>query len=165
MRKLIAVYPGSFDPVTNGHVDIIKRGCRLFDKVIAAVVENPNKQTALFTPEERLDMLRNCLSDISNVEFDSFAGLLVTYAEQVGAAVVVRGIRAITDFEYEMQLALMNRRLSRKFETVFMMPKEEHIYISSGLVKEIARLGGSISGLVPQYVERRLIAKFAQEKR
>jgi pantetheine-phosphate adenylyltransferase len=164
MRKVTAVYPGSFDPVTNGHVDIIKRGCRLFDKVIAAVVENPNKQ-ALFTPEERLDMLRNSFSDVPNFEFDSFSGLLMSYAERVGAAVVVRGIRAITDFEYEMQLALMNRRLSRKFETVFMMPKEEYIYISSGLVKEIASFGGSVSGLVPQYVEQRLIARFTQEGR
>ncbi|HUX08612.1 MAG TPA: pantetheine-phosphate adenylyltransferase [Acidobacteriota bacterium] len=159
MGKIVAAYPGSFDPVTNGHVDIIKRGCRLFDTVIAAVVENPNKE-ALFTPEERLDMLRNSFNDFPNVEFDSFSGLLVKYAEKVGAAVVVRGIRAITDFEYEMQLALMNRRLNRKFETVFMMPKEEHIYISSGLVKEIARLGGSVSGLVPPYVEERLKQRY-----
>lgn len=159
MGKIVAAYPGSFDPVTNGHVDIIKRGCRLFDTVIAAVVENPNKE-AFFTPEERLDMLRNSFNNIPNVKFDSFSGLLVKYAEKVGAAVVVRGIRAITDFEYEMQLALMNRRLNRRFETVFMMPKEEHIYISSGLVKEIARLGGSVSGLVPPYVEERLKQRY-----
>jgi len=159
MREIVAVYPGSFDPVTNGHVDIIRRSCRLFDKVIVAVVENPSK-APLFTPEDRLDMLNNSLDSIPNVEFDSFDGLLANYVEQVGASAVVRGIRAITDFEYEMQLALMNRRLSKRFDTVFMMPKEEHIYISSRLVKEIAKLRGSVGGLVPQYVERKLAMTF-----
>lgn len=158
MNEIVAVYPGSFDPVTYGHVDIIKRGCRLFKKVIAAVVINPEKD-AFFAPEERLDMLRNSLDSFPNVDFDCFDGLLVDYTKMVGATVVVRGIRAITDFEYEMQMALMNRRLSESFETVFMMPKEEHIYISSRLVKEIAMLGGSVSGLVPPYVEKRLMEK------
>lgn len=160
MREKIAVYPGSFDPVTNGHVDIIRRGSRLFDKVIAAVVENPSKKP-LFKPEERLEMLTKSLNSSANVVFDSFDGLLADYVERVGASAVVRGIRAITDFEYEMQLALMNRRLNPHFDTVFMMPKEEHIYISSRLVKEIAKLGGSVTGLVPPYVERQLQRVFA----
>ena len=160
VREKIAVCPGSFDPVTSGHVDIIRRGSRIFDKVIAAVVENPSKKP-LFRPEERLEMLKNSLNSSANVEFDCFDGLLANYVEKVGASVVVRGIRAITDFEYEMQLALMNRRLNPHFDTVFMMPKEEHIYISSRLVKEIAKLGGSVTGLVPPYVEQQLKRAFS----
>lgn len=163
MREVLAVYPGSFDPITNGHVDIILRGCKLFDKVIVAVVVNPNKES-LFSLDERLDMLRNCFDSLSNVAFDSFSGLLADYAKRVEASVIVRGIRAITDFEYEMQMALMNRRLSNDFETVFMMPKEEYIYISSGLVKEIALLGGSVTGLVPNYVEDCLKRRCEQAK-
>ena len=163
MRKTVAVYPGSFDPVTNGHVDIIRRGSRLFDKVIVAVVENPEK-APLFSPGERLEMLRRCFDSEPNISFDSFSGLLVDYAARVGAKAVVRGIRAITDFEYEMQMALMNRRLSDSFDTVFMMPKEEHIYISSRLVKEIASLEGSVAGLVPSHVEEQLAIKFGHRQ-
>jgi pantetheine-phosphate adenylyltransferase len=162
-RKITAIYPGSFDPVTFGHIDIIRRGSRLFDKIIVAVVVNPGKQT-LFTREERLDMLRNSLDSLPNVEFESFDGLLAEYTESIGASVVVRGIRAITDFEYEMQMALMNRRLSNKFDTVFMMPKEEYVYISSRLVKEIAQLGGTVRGLVPPYVEKQLRLKFGLDE-
>lgn len=159
MPKTVAVYPGSFDPITLGHVDIIKRGCRMFDLVIAAVVDNPSKKS-LFTVKERLDMLRHSFDGYSNLKFDSFNGLLVEYAENKNANVVVRGIRAITDFEYEMQMALMNKRLSDHFETVFLMPKEEYIYVSSRLVKEIAELNGDVSKLVSPYVQDKLNAKF-----
>ena len=163
MRKIFSVYPGSFDPITCGHEDIILRGCRLFDKVTVAIAENPNKK-ALFSLEERLEMLRNSFDSLPNLEFGYFTGLLADYAEKVEARVVVRGMRAITDLEYEMQMALMNRRLSTRLETVFMMPKEEHIYVSSKLVKEIAKLGGSVSGLVSPYVEQRLREKFGLDK-
>lgn len=159
MPKTVAVYPGSFDPVTLGHVDIIKRGCNMFDLVIAAVVDNPSKKS-LFTVEERLDMLQHSLNDVSNLKLDSFNGLLVEYAERAKANIVVRGIRAITDFEYEMQMALMNKRLSNRFETLFLMPKEEYIYVSSGLVKEIAKLNGDVSKLVSPYVQEKLRDKY-----
>lgn len=160
MHKKIAVYPGSFDPLTNGHIDIIRRACRLFDKVVTAIVLNPNKQNSLFSVDERLDMLANAIDGKTNLEFDSFEGLLVDYADQINADVIIRGIRAFSDFEYEMQMALMNKRLSDELETVFLMPREEHTYVSSRLVKEIASLGGSVNGLVHPYVEQQLIKKF-----
>lgn len=159
MAETVAVYPGSFDPITHGHMDIILRGCKLFDKVTVALVNNPSKNY-LFTVEERLDMLRNCFNNIENLEFDFFDGLLVEYVEKKEANIVVRGIRAITDFEFELQMALMNKRLSSKFETVFLMPKEEHLYVSSRLVKEIARLKGNVSNMVHPYVVDRLQEKF-----
>lgn len=159
MAKTIAVYPGSFDPITYGHMDIIKRGVKLFDEVIVALVVNPNKQY-LFNTEERLKMLENSFKGTPNLEFDHFDGLLVEYVENKGANIVVRGIRAITDFEFEMQMALMNKRLSDKFETVFLMPKEEHVYVSSRLVKEIARLQGDVSGMVHPYVNECLQKRF-----
>jgi len=158
--KLQAVYPGTFDPVTNGHVDLIRRSAALFDRVIVAILENTDK-TPLFTIEERVEMLEGALKGLKNVAVTTFAGLLVGFAEQVGAAVIVRGIRAVSDYEYELQMALMNRRLSSRVETVFMMPAEAYSYLSSRLVKEISLLGGSVRGLVPPLVERRLRKKYS----
>jgi pantetheine-phosphate adenylyltransferase len=151
----VALYPGSFDPLTLGHVDIIKRGSSLFDTIIVAVLENIEK-TPMFTVEERLEMIGETFAKLDNVEADSFSGLLVDYAAEKNATAIVRGIRAISDFEYEFQMALMNRRLAPSIETVFMMPAEEYSYVSSRLVKEVATLGGNITGLVPKVVENRL---------
>jgi pantetheine-phosphate adenylyltransferase len=157
--KTRAVYPGSFDPVTNGHIDLIQRSAALFEQVIVAILKNTDK-TPLFTVEERIEMLKEAIHDLPNVSVTSFAGLLVDYVQRVDASVIIRGIRAISDYEYELQMALMNRRLSNKVETVFMLPAESYSYLSSKLVKEIAHLGGSIRGLVPPDVEKRLIGKF-----
>jgi len=154
-----AVYPGSFDPVTNGHIDLIQRSAALFDKVIVAVLGNTEK-SPLFTVEERVEMLKGAIQDFGNVSVTSFAGLLVEFVEQIGASVIVRGIRAVSDYEYELQMALMNRRLSNRVETVFMLPAESYSFLSSKLVKEIAQHGGSIQGFVPADVERRLQSKF-----
>lgn len=154
-----AVYPGSFDPVTNGHIDLIQRSAALFDKVIVAILRNTEK-TPLFTVEERIEMLEESIRDLKNVSVTSFEGLLVDYAGQIGASVIIRGIRAVSDYEYELQMALMNRRLSNKIETVFMLPAESYSFLSSRLVKEIAALGGEISGFVPADVERRVCGKF-----
>jgi pantetheine-phosphate adenylyltransferase len=151
----VALYPGSFDPLTLGHVDIIKRGSSLFDIIIVAVLENIDK-TPMFTVEERLEMIEETFAELGNVEADSFSGLLVDYAAKRNATAIVRGIRAISDFEYEFQMALMNRRLAPSIETVFMMPAEEYSYVSSRLVKEVATLGGNIRGLVPAGIENRL---------
>jgi pantetheine-phosphate adenylyltransferase len=154
-----AVYPGSFDPVTNGHIDLIQRSAALFDKVIVAILRNTEK-IPLFTVEERKEMLEEAVRDLKNVSVTSFAGLLVDSVEQLGASVIIRGIRAVSDYEYELQMALMNRRLSNKVETVFMLPAESYSFLSSKLVKEIAQLGGSIRGFVPADVEKRLRGKF-----
>ncbi|HXI11733.1 MAG TPA: pantetheine-phosphate adenylyltransferase [Thermoanaerobaculia bacterium] len=143
-----AVYPGSFDPVTNGHLDIIGRGTKIFDRVIIAVLENEGK-APLFSVMERMDLLRECTASFDTVEIQSFSGLLVDFMKRVDANVVVRGIRAVSDFEYEFQMALMNRELSADAETIFMMPAVEYSYVSSRLVKEVFRLGGDISRLVP----------------
>ena len=160
MRR--AIYPGSFDPVTNGHLDIIERGCKLFDEIIISILVNPEKQP-FFTIEERQEMLVDVLKDISQghcrVRVDSFRGLLVNYAMAQKADAIVRGIRAISDYEYEMQMALMNRRLEPSIETVFMMPAETYSYVSSRLVKEVFQLGGEISGLVPPLIEKRMKEK------
>jgi pantetheine-phosphate adenylyltransferase len=153
--KVLAVYPGSFDPVTYGHLDIIRRGSRLFDRIVVAILRNTEKK-ALFSLAERKRALLDATRGIRNVSVDSFDGLLVDYARRRGARVIVRGLRALSDFEYEYQMALMNRRLDSEIETVFMMPSEAYSYLSSRLVKEVARLGGSVSGLVPPVVERRL---------
>ena len=153
--KVVAVYPGSFDPVTHGHLDIIRRGSRLFDRIVVAVLKNPEKKP-LFPLAERRRILRQATREIPNVSIDSFDGLLVDYARHWKARVIVRGLRALSDFEYEFQMALMNRRLDATIETVFMMPSEAYSYLSSRLVKEVARLGGSVAGLVPPEVDRRL---------
>jgi len=152
---VIAIYPGSFDPITNGHLDLIVRGCCLFDKLIVAILRNETKQP-LFSVEERIEMLREVVHCYPNVTVDSFEGLLVDYAAQNGATVLLRGIRAISDYEYELQMALMNRRLRPDIETVFMMASEAHSFVSSRLVKEVFGLGGDIAGLVPPPVEVRL---------
>jgi pantetheine-phosphate adenylyltransferase len=151
----LAVYPGSFDPLTNGHVDIISRGARLFDRIVVAILVNAEKYP-LFSMDERVDIAREVFKDQPNVEVDTFEGLLVDYMERRRAQVVVRGLRAISDFEFEFQMALMNRRLKPQIETVFMMPAEQYTYISSRLIKEVFSLGGRVHGLVPELVEARL---------
>ena len=157
----VAVYPGTFDPLTNGHVDIIARGARLFDRLIVAILVNAEK-SPLFTMMERLEITRAVFKGLPNVEVDAFDGLLVDYVERRGAQVIVRGLRAVSDFEFEFQMALMNRRLNDKIETVFMMPAEQYSYISSRLIKEVFSLGGRVHGLVPDMVEQRLRDKVAQ---
>ena len=147
----VALYPGSFDPLTMGHVDIIKRGSSLFDTIIVAVLRNIDKKP-MFTVEERLEMIGDTFAKLENVEADSFSGLLVDYAARRNATTIVRGIRAISDFEYEFQMALMNRRLNDHIDTVFLMPNEEYIYLSSRLVKEVFFMGGNLKGLVPPEV-------------
>ena len=155
----IAIYPGSFDPVTNGHLDIIKRGLKLFDKIIVAILQNPSK-TALFSVEERIEMLKHCLREFKHIEIDTFDGLLVEYAQTRGAQAVLRGMRAVSDFEYEFQMALMNRRLNREIETVFLMTGLRWIFASSSIIKEAARFGGNIEGMVSPLVHRKLNEKF-----
>ncbi len=157
-KSVLAIYPGSFDPVTNGHLDLIERGAKIFDRLVVAVLRNLEKEP-LFTTEERVEMLREVSRPWSNVEVDVFDGLLVEYSRVRQAQVILRGIRAISDYEYELQMALMNRKLQPQIETVFMMPAEAYSYLSSRLVREIARLGGSVQGLVPRIVEQRLKAK------
>jgi len=157
----LAVYPGSFDPLTNGHVDIILRGARLFDRIVVAILVNAEK-APLFTMDERVDIIREVFRDRPNVEVDTFDGLLVDYVARRDAQVIVRGLRAVSDFEYEFQMALMNRRLNSTIETVFMMPAEQYTYISSRLIKEVFALGGRVHGLVPDMVETRLRDKVRQ---
>ena len=158
MSDVVAIYPGSFDPLTNGHVDIIQRGSRFFDRIVVAVALNTDK-APLFTVPERVSIAREVFREWPNVEVDTFNGLLVEYARRKGATVLVRGLRAVSDFEYEMQMALMNRRLNGDVETVFMMPAEPYTYVSSRLVKEVVALGGTVHGLVPDVVEARLREK------
>jgi len=156
----LAVYPGSFDPLTNGHVDIITRGARLFERIIVAILVNAEK-SPLFTMEERVDVARTVFRHLPNVEVDTFNGLLVDYVAGRQAQVIVRGLRAVSDFEIEFQMALMNQRLNGKIETVFMMPAEQYTYISSRLIKEVFSLGGAVRGLVPEVVEQRLREKLS----
>jgi len=154
----LAVFPGSFDPLTNGHVDIILRSARLFERIVVAVLVNQDKQ-ALFAPDERVAMIRDVFREYTNVEAESFNGLLVEYARRRRASAIIRGIRAVSDYEYEFQMALMNRHLEPMLETVFMMPAEQYTYLSSRLTKEVFSLGGNVSGLVPPAVEARLKQK------
>lgn len=154
----LAVYPGSFDPLTNGHVDIISRGARLFDRIIVAILVNAEK-APLFSMEERVEIARAVFKPFPSVEVDTFNGLLVDYVERRNAQVIVRGLRAVSDFEFEFQMALMNQRLKPAIETVFMMPAEQYTYISSRLIKEVFSLGGRVDGLVPELVEERLRGK------
>ena len=162
--KTLAVYPGSFDPITNGHVDLVKRGLRMFDEIIILIATNPDK-TSLFSVEERLAMIGEIYKDNDRVRVDSYPGLLVDYVKKCGANVIFRGLRALSDFEYEFQMALMNRRLERGIETVFLMSGFKWFYTSSGIIKEAAKLGGSVKGMVPDPVCRKLQEKYAELKR
>jgi pantetheine-phosphate adenylyltransferase len=158
MKTSVAIYPGSFDPVTNGHLDLIGRGEKMFDRLIVAVLKNVEKEP-LFSVSERVEMLREVTRQWESVEVDVFEGLLVDYARKRGAGVILRGIRAISDYEYELQMALMNRKLEPRLETVFMLPGESFSYLSAKLVREIAQLGGPLTDLVPPIVEQRLRSK------
>ncbi len=161
--KKIAVYPGSFDPITNGHVDIIKRGLRMFDELIVLIAYNRNKK-ALFSVEERQTMIQEVIKDCKNVRVDCWDGLLVDFVRDAGANVILRGLRALSDFEYEFQLALINRRLNRDIETVFLMTGYKWFYTSSTIINEAASLGGSVKGLVPEIVNQRLTEKFTSKR-
>jgi pantetheine-phosphate adenylyltransferase len=157
-KPLIAVYPGSFDPATNGHLDVIQRSAHTFDRLIVAVGRNSGK-TPMLTPDERVEILQECCAPWPNVSVTSFGGMLVEFARENGARVLIKGLRAVSDFEYEFQMALANRQLAPDVETLFMMTSAEHLYLSSSIVKEIARLGGNVSALVPPMVESRLREK------
>ncbi|RKD27825.1 Phosphopantetheine adenylyltransferase [Caminicella sporogenes DSM 14501] len=154
----IAVYPGSFDPITNGHLDIIKRSAKIFDKLVVAVLNNPNKKP-IFNLDERVEMIKEATKDLNNVKIDYFSGLLIDYMNNINANIIVKGLRAISDFEYEFQMALMNRKLNENIETIFMMTNSEYSYLSSSLIKEVYKFGGSIEGLVPKIVVEKLQEK------
>ena len=158
----VAIYPGSFDPVTNGHIDIVERGLRIFDKIVVAILHNPNKR-ALFTIEERIEMLQDSLKEFSNVEVDTFDGLLVDCAAKRNAQAILRGLRALSDFDYEFQMALMNRRLNREIQTVFLMTGLRWIFTSSSIIREAARFGGNVNGMVPPLVSKKLKEKFSRK--
>lgn len=155
----VAIYPGSFDPITNGHIDMVERGLRLFDKIIVCIMCNPGKET-LFTIKERLEMIRESLKKFPNIEIDSFDGLLVDYGAKRNANTILRGMRAVSDFEHEFQLALMNRKLNRKIQTVFLMTGFRWIFTSSSIIKEAASFGGDVAGMVPPIVNQKLKEKF-----
>jgi len=157
----IAIYPGSYDPITNGHLDIIKRSSKLFDKIVVAVARNAEKGSALFSESERITMINQSIPHLKNVEVDSFHGLLVNYAAEKNSIAIIRGLRALSDFEFEFKMALMNRSLKEEISTVFMMPHEKYTHISSSLVKEVASLGGDVSAYVPQHVEIALKESFS----
>jgi pantetheine-phosphate adenylyltransferase len=159
----IAIYPGSFDPVTNGHLDIVNRGLNLFDKIVVTVMINPTK-TFLFSLDERIEMLNESLKDYPNVEVDSFNGLLVDYGVQKNATAILKGLRAVSDFEYEFQMALMNRRLNRNIQTVFLMTGLRWIFTSSSIIKEAIRFGGDVTDMVPWFVHERLKEKFSSSR-
>ncbi len=158
MNKGRAIYPGSFDPPTNGHLDLIQRGSKIFEELVVAILRNSEK-SPMFSVAERLEMLRELTGDLSNVRIDTFDGLMVEYAKSMDAMCVLRGIRAISDYEYELQMALMNRKLEPTLETVFMMPADKYSYVSSRLVREVAQAGGPVKGLVPEVVEQKLREK------
>lgn len=160
----IGIYPGSFDPVTKGHMDIIERGSKLVDVLIVAVLTNPNKKSGMFTVEERIDMISHCTKHLDNVTVDSFTGLLVDYAQLKGASVIVRGLRAVTDFEYEMQMAQINKHLLPGVDTIFLATDAEYSFLSSSSVRELAMFKGNFHFLVPDYVGGKLEAKFLKEE-
>ena len=164
MSQRVALFPGSFDPFTNGHLDLARRAAAVFDRVVIAIAVNPAKH-GLFTPEERVQLIRTSVRGLPSVAVMQFGGLVVDCAEQVGAQVIIRGLRAVSDFEFEFQMALMNRRLKPGLEIAFLMPSQEYTYLNSTLVKEVARHGGRIRGLVPPVVEKALLTRFATERR
>ena len=164
MKQIVAIYPGSFDPVTNGHLDLINRGCKLFDRLIVAIARNPEKDDSLFDLEERIEMLKAMTADLDNVTVDAFEGLLMTYCVEQNANAVLRGIRAVSDYEFELQMALMNRKIEPRVETVFMMPAEKYSYLSSRIVREIAAFGGPLAGFVPELVEQHLRRRVAEKR-
>lgn len=164
MKKITAVYPGTFDPVTNGHLDIIERACELFDTVIVSIAVNPNKKP-LFSEKERIDMIRKVTSHLNNVEVDTFKGLLVKNAENKKAGVIIRGLRAISDFEYEFQMSLTNKKLNPDINTVFLMPNEKYSFLSSSLVRELASYDANVKEFLPEYVLNKLKAKFRKKNR
>jgi len=157
----IAVYPGSFDPVTNGHIDVIKRALKIFDKIIVTVGDNPGKEPT-FTTEERTEMLKESTKDLKNLEIDSFKGLLLDYVKNKNSSIIIRGLRAVSDFDFEFQRALMNRVVNNDIESVFIMTKEDYVYLSSSIVKEMAMFGSKLNGLVPEIVEKKLREKFSK---
>ena len=159
--KRIAVYPGSFDPITNGHIDIIRRSSRTFDKVYVAVLVNSSK-TPLFSIEQRMEWIKKVTADLGNVEVDTFSGLLVDYMREKGAGIIIKGLRAVSDFEYEFQMALMNHKLSKDIETLFMMTSAKYQYLSSSIVKEVARHGGCLDGLVPDEMKEEITLRAMQ---
>ena len=161
MSEKIAIYPGTFDPMTLGHLDIAQRASNLFDKVIITLAINSSK-TPLFSKEERLDFMRNAVKDIPNVIVDSFEGMLIKFAEKMGAIAVIRGLRAMSDFEFEFQLALMNRKQNQEITTVFLMPHEKYTYLNSTIIREVARFGGDVSSFITPYVAEKLMNKFAK---
>jgi pantetheine-phosphate adenylyltransferase len=164
LKQITAIYPGSFDPVTNGHLDLIHRGCKLFDHLIVAVAQNQDKGGALFSVEERVEMLQAMTAGLDNVTVDAFEGLLMNYCIEKHANAVLRGIRAVSDYEFELQMALMNRKMEPSVETVFMMPAEKYSYLSSRIVREIASFGGRLTGLVPELVEEHLRRRIAEKR-
>lgn len=157
----IAVYPGSFDPVTNGHIDVIKRALKIFDKIIVTVGDNPEKQPT-FTTQERIDMIKESTKDLKNLEIDSFSGLLLDYVKGKNSKIIIRGLRAVSDFDFEFQRALMNRVVDDEIETIFIMTKEHYVYLNSSIVKEMAMFDGKVNGLVPKIVEKKLREKFSK---
>lgn len=163
MANLRAIYPGSFDPVTRGHVDIVHRGIKMVDELVVAVLANPGKQT-LFSAEERVEMLHESVGHIPGVTIGRFDGLLVDYAAAMGCRAILRGLRAISDFEYEFQIALMNRRLNPSLDTLFLMPSEEHVFVSSRIAREVAQFGGDLTSLVPDPIRHRLCARFPRRE-
>jgi pantetheine-phosphate adenylyltransferase len=158
LNKGIAIYPGSFDPPTNGHLDLIQRGSKIFEELVVAILRNSEK-SPMFSVAERLEMLRQLTTDLGNVRIDTFDGLMVEYAKSIEATCILRGIRAVSDYEYELQMALMNRKIEPSLETVFMMPADKYSYVSSRLVREVAQAGGPVKGLVPEVVEQKLREK------
>ncbi len=163
MDERRAIYPGTFDPITNGHLSIVRRGLKIFDKIIIAILNNPNK-VPLFTIEERTEMIQEALKGAPNIEIDTYDGLLVDYAVEKGACVILRGLRAMSDFEYEFQMALMNRKLNRDIQSVFLMTDYKWFYTSSTIIKEAASFGGDVSGLVPPIVDKKLKEKYKRLK-